>query len=90
MRLWFETGGRESKFKSVTALHMMDQWRCQGALVDKITVSECFPLLFTFSSTFAKVRFTFDIQINFRNGVTVACFSLTTIPHEKEENCRIS
>lgn len=36
MRLQFETGGGESKFKSVTSLHMMDQWRCQGALVDTI------------------------------------------------------
>lgn len=36
MRLRFETGGGESKFQSVTHLRMMDQWRCQAALLDKI------------------------------------------------------
>lgn len=47
----------------------------EGALVEKFTVFECFPLHFPFSSTFAKVQFALDAQINFRNRVKAACFS---------------
>lgn len=59
---------------SVTSLHMMNQWRCQGALVDRIYCLWMFFSSFTFSSTFAKVWFTLNVQINCRNGVTAACF----------------
>lgn len=88
MRLWFETAGGESKFKSVTSLHMKDQWRCQCALVNQI-----YCLLKFFSSPFLLplpdlVHFQRPNYLQERNPKSL--FSLTTFPHEKEKNCRTS
>lgn len=55
--------------KQIQKWKQPEQRRFWAGLVDKLTVFECFPLFLPFFSTFAKVQFALDVQINFRNRV---------------------
>lgn len=89
-RRWFETGGGESKFKSGKSLHMMDQWRCQGALVDKIyclwMCFSSFHLFFYLCQSSVHSQRPNYLQERSHSS----WFSLTTFPHKREKNCRTS